>query len=169
MPGASPSLTPVTLNNLSIYYTRTGQPNKALRCLLRVVKQSKQPTSSHDSVSVHAALNLTSVLADLGRHREALHMAQQAVRTLPRGADGKTAVDPSLLCAAYHNLAVQQERLGATAGHMQSYRAALAQVRRSGDEDNQMAQFIQKAYDEAMARQSAQKHPRATLKPPASK
>ena len=129
MPSASPSLIPVTLNNLSIFYTRTGQPQKALRCLLRVVKQAKVPSSSQDSVAVHAALNLTTVLADMGRHREALQMAQQAVRNLPRSANGRSA-DPSLLCAAYHNLAVQQERLGSTAGHMQSYRAALAQVRR---------------------------------------
>ena len=155
MPSASPSLIPVTLNNLSIFYTRTGQPQKALRCLLRVVKQAKVPSSSQDSVAVHAALNLTTVLADMGRHREALQMAQQAVRTLPRSANGRSA-DPSLLCAAYHNLAVQQERLGSTAGHMQSYRAALAQVRRTADaKDAQMVSFIEQAYVEAQARQAS--------------
>ena len=81
MPDVSLALRAVTLNNLSIYYARTGQPHAALRCLQRVVKQSS--TAAHaDDVSVHVALNLTTVLADLGRHREALETAHGAVRSL---------------------------------------------------------------------------------------
>ena len=78
----SAALKAVTLNNLSIYYSRTKQHYAALRCLQRVLKQEQAATGMHprsdcDDVSVHVSLNLTTVLADLGRHRDALAMAQQ--------------------------------------------------------------------------------------------
>ena len=66
---------------------------------------------SEDDIRVHVALNLTAVLADLGRHREALEMAHEAVEDLRRdAAERGEAPQASLLSAAYHNLAVQQER-----------------------------------------------------------
>ena len=47
----------------------------------------------------------------------------------------------SLLSAAYHNLAVQQERLGSSKGHVRSYRAAVQQARKGGAK-SQMASFM---------------------------
>ena len=44
---------------------------------------------------------------------------------------GKPA-DASLLSAAYHNLAVQQERLGHVRGQVRSYRSAVQQARKGG-------------------------------------
>ena len=180
MPDVSLALRAVTLNNLSIYYARTGQPHAALRCLQRVVKQSS--TAAHaDDVSVHVALNLTTVLADLGRHREALETAHGAVRSLTERARPPTGVgasgaparpDASLLSAAYHNLAVQQERLGHTQGQIASYKSALHLVKRAGgDKDSPMVQFVQNAYAEAK-RRAANPPPRpasaavATAPPP---
>ena len=180
MPDVLLALRAVTLNNLSIYYARTGQPHAALRCLQRVVKQSL--TAAHaDDVSVHVALNLTTVLADLGRHREALETAHGAVRSLTERARPPTGVgasgaparpDASLLSAAYHNLAVQQERLGHTQGQIASYKSALHLVKRAGgDKDSPMVQFVQNAYAEAK-RRAANPPPRpasaavATAPPP---
>merc|ERR1739841_109942 len=81
-PHASPALRAVTLNNAGIYYARTGNPPAALRCLERVGRQGGVVVE--DDVSVHVRLNMTTVLADLGRHGDALEMAQEAVRTLTR-------------------------------------------------------------------------------------
>ena len=117
-PHASPALRAVTLNNAGIYYARTGQPQAALRCLERVGKQGGVVVE--DDVSVHVMLNMTTVLADLGRHDEALEMAQEAVRTLTRAERAGKTTDSSLLSAAYHNLAVQQERLGSSKGHVRA-------------------------------------------------
>eukprot|EP00965_Chrysotila_dentata_P138328 4575255-Pleurochrysis_carterae.AAC.2 len=194
MPLTNRSLQAVTLNNLSIYYVRTGHPHRALRCLHRVLRQGPLG-ATEDSVQAHAALNLTSVLADLGRHEEALEMAQHAVRLLEQNSNGSP--DPSLMCApcsvlshiqrkaryrsrcylgqvssfcmacadllhdfalaprcaAYHNLAVQQERFGSTRGYVLSYRHALLQAKRSeAARSSQMYSFIQDAYTQAKQR-----------------
>ena len=142
----SPGLKAVTLNNLSIYHSRTQQPHAAERCLQRalaLVDDSARAHGAHsdgDDISVHVCLNLTTVLADVGRHRDSLAMAQQAVKALGRQKKpsvDSTRPDPTiqLASAAYYNLAVQQERLrtgqGGT-GFAQSYRAAIAEAKRAG-------------------------------------
>lgn len=162
LPTASEALEGVTLNNLSIYYSRTAQPQRALRCLLRVLKtgrptqqQVESGDAAEDNVAVHVALNMTTVLADLGRHREALEMAQQAVRTVT-GVAASRGQEPeaSLLCAAFHNLAVQQERHGLI--HMNTYRQALLAAKRGrGGVDDPMAVFLAEAYQQAQRRAEA--------------
>ena len=74
-PHASPALRAVTLNNAGIYYARTNNPQAALRCLERVGRQGGVVVE--DDVSIHVTLNMTTVLADLGRHHEALEKAQE--------------------------------------------------------------------------------------------
>ena len=145
----APGLEAVTLNNLSIYHSRTQQPHAAQRCLQRALElvdgaaraRGSQPDS--DDISVHVCLNLTTVLADVGRHQDSLAMAQQAVKALgrqKRQSPDATQLDPTiqLASAAYYNLAVQQERLRTGhggAGFAQSYRTAIAEARRSGRVD----------------------------------
>ena len=166
-PHASPALRAVTLNNAGIYYARTGNPLAALRCLERVGQQGGVVVE--DDVSVHVTLNMTTVLADLGRHAEALEKAQEAVRTLTKAERAGKQTDSSLLSAAYHNLAVQQERLGSRKGHVRSYRAAVLQARK-GPQGNktQMASFMEQAYIHARMRasQPPATNPAATSLPP---
>ena len=142
----SPGLKAVTLNNLSIYHSRTQQPHAAERCLQRALELVGGAARAHgahadgDDISVHICLNLTTVLADVGRHRDSLSMAQQAVKALGRQkkpSAGSMRPDPTiqLASAAYYNLAVQQERLrtgNGSAGFAQSYRAAIAEAKRGG-------------------------------------
>jgi hypothetical protein len=149
-PHATPALRAVTLNNAGIYYARTGNPAAALRCLERVGSQGGAVVE--DDVSVHVTLNMTTVLADLGRHGEALEKAQEAVRSLTRAERAGRPVDASLLSAAYHNLAVQQERVGNARGHVRSYRAAVLQARRGGGKSQSMASFMEQAYSHARTR-----------------
>ena len=86
------ALRAVTLNNAGIYYARTGNPAAALRCLERVGSQGGAVVE--DDVSVHVTLNMTTVLADLGRHGEALEKAQEdgLVRRSPDGVWQPTAL-----------------------------------------------------------------------------
>lgn len=161
LPSAPMALQAVTLNNFSIYYSRIGQPQRALRCLLRVLKQGTPLAKSalcaetvEDNVSVHAALNMTSILAELGRHREAFDMAQQALHSVTAGAAYRgEQPDASLLCAALHNLAVQQERLGSTHGHVSTYRAAMLAAKKGKvDIKDPMAAFLADSYEKATRR-----------------
>jgi hypothetical protein len=161
LPSASVVLQAVTLNNLSIYYSRIGQPQRALRCLLRVRKQvpplAKSAScgeTSEDNVSVHAALNTTSILAELGRHREALNMAKEALHSVTAAAACRgEQPEASLLCAALHNLAVQQERLGSTHGHVSTYRAAMLAAKKGRAViDDPMAAFLADTYEKAARR-----------------
>lgn len=159
----SPGLKAVTLNNLSIYHSRTQQPHAAERCLQRALELVGGAARAHgahadgDDISVHICLNLTTVLADVGRHRDSLSMAQQAVKALGRQkkpSAGSMRPDPTiqLASAAYYNLAVQQERLrtgNGSAGFAQSYRAAIAEAKRGGT-------VTQKS---ALTRSSARGHP----------
>lgn len=153
----TPSLRAVTLNNLSIYYSRTRQSHGALRCLQRVLRPEQTAAGGSspevDDVSVHVSLNLTTVLADLGRHKEKLQTAQQAVKVLAlREETAGKRPDPSLVSAAYHNLAVQQERLGlgnSSSGYVRSYRTAIAEAKRGGAASSAMADFLEKAYSQA--------------------
>ena len=150
-PHATNALRAVTFNNAGIYYARTGQPQAALRCLERVGKQGAIVVE--DDVSVHVKLNMTTVLADLGRHENALEMAQEAVRMLTHAERSGKPVDSSLLSAAYHNLAVQQERLGSRKGHVMSYRAAMLQARKAGQGNGApMQNFMEQAYTHAKQR-----------------
>ena len=77
------SLQALTLNNLAVYYNGTGQPRQALRCLQRTRRMCRRPDDDEraeldapdDDVSTHALLNMTTVLAALGRHHEAMQVA----------------------------------------------------------------------------------------------
>lgn len=57
-----------------------GQLDVALRCLTGAVEASSAETE--DDVTIHASLNITTALAQLGRHKEALQMAEQVVALL---------------------------------------------------------------------------------------
>ena len=163
-PHASPALRAVTLNNASIFYARTGNPHAALRCLQRIGRQGS--TMIEDDVSVHMLLNMTTVLADLGRNADALEKAQDAVRMLAHSERSGRLVDPSLLSAAHHNLAVQQERLGIRNGSVRSYRAAVLHARKGGIKSQPMATFMEQAYTSARSRAVQPRALRGSLLPP---
>lgn len=76
------------------------------------------------------------------------------MKTLTRAERAGKPTDASLLSAAYHNLAVQQERLGNKKGHVRSYRAAVLQARKThgGGAKTQMATFMEQAYSHARQR-----------------
>ena len=147
------ALRAVTLNTAGIYFMRSGAPEVALRCLASAITAGG--SNATDDITIHASLNMTTALAEMGRHGEALDTAEEVVRLLA-GPRSPTRVppDPSLLSAAHHNLAVQQQRMGLSETAMQSYRAAAEAARQSSagslrptvQDVDHAARFIEKSY-----------------------
>jgi len=116
----------VTWNNLACYYRRTGKLRAAVTYLERALA-IEENAGGCDAAQTH--LNLCATLSQLQRHSEALGHAQKALiriyETLSRlmlsgklkpPADGREVAEEqqeqvTVLCVAYHNLAVEQEYL----------------------------------------------------------
>ena len=157
------ALRAVTLNSLGIYFMRSEQPQVALRCF-DCVRQIGGG-GAKDDVNLHALLNTTTVLSELGRDAESLRAAEAAVRIVERGH----TMDPSLESAAFHNLAVASQRVGAGQIAIKSFRAALRNSRRQrtsercttaagaarmrqGSPDKKVARHMQLSYESAVNR-----------------
>lgn len=118
-----------TWNNLACYYRRQGKLRTAVTFLERAL-QIEEHTGSSDAAQSH--LNICATLSQLGRHADALYHAQSALIRIYEilsplmlrgelGADGRAPPERqeqlTVLCIAYHNLAVEQE-------YLQNYDAA---------------------------------------------
>ncbi len=145
------SLQALTLNNLAVYYNGTGQPRQALRCLQRTRRMCRRPDDDDraeldvpdDDVSTHALLNMTTVLAALGRHHEAMQVAEEAVAIVR--SQGREEEQHHLLPAAYHNLGVQKERLrAASAAAKHAYGRARHAARATADGGTELARFVER-------------------------
>lgn len=116
----------ITWNNLACYYRRMGKLRTAVTFLERALA-IEEHTGNADSAQTH--LNLCATLSQLQRHADALYHAQSALiriyeilsplmisgelSSLPRhGAAGDERHEQvTVLCIAYHNLAVEHEYL----------------------------------------------------------
>merc|ERR1719188_313704 len=110
----------ITWNNLACYYRRTGKLRSAVTFLERALAiEEHQPGG--DVAQTH--LNLCATLSQLERHTDALHHAQSALirsyefivplMQLTPGSSESQVSDLqeqiTVLCIAYHNLAVEHE------------------------------------------------------------
>lgn len=117
----------ITWNNLACYYRRIGKLRTAVNYLERALA-IEEGFGSSDAAQTH--LNLCATLSQLQRHSDALGHAQSALvrmfevltpalisGSLAPGPDGRPRVPEStldqvtILCIAYHNLAVEYEHL----------------------------------------------------------
>mmetsp|Transcript_107811 Transcript_107811/g.336235 ORF Transcript_107811/g.336235 Transcript_107811/m.336235 type:complete len:337 (-) Transcript_107811:15-1025(-) len=116
----------ITWNNLACYYRRTGKLRAAVAFLERALAVEEH-TGNADSAQTH--LNLCATLSQLQRHADALYHAQSALIRIyeilaPLMLSGELSVPPragrageeqheqvTVLCIAYHNLAVEHEYL----------------------------------------------------------
>ena len=146
---SSVMLRSVTLNSLGIYFMRSGEPQTSLRCLNCVVKIGR--TSAEDGVYIHALLNMTTVLAELGRHVESLHVAKHVIRILAKGRKNYST-ESSLHSAAFHNLAVALQRAGKSQSAVRSFRAAaqLSQKRSTTPSPMNVSAFMEQSYTQAV-------------------
>lgn len=116
----------ITWNNLACYYRRTGKLRTAVTYLERALA-IEEHTGNADSAQTH--LNLCATLSQLQRHADALNHAQSALIRIyeilsPLMLSGELALPDgpenvgderheqvTVLCIAYHNLAVEHEYL----------------------------------------------------------
>lgn len=116
----------ITWNNMACYYRRTGKLRTAVAFLERALAIEEHLRDA-DAAQTH--LNLCATLSQLQRHADALHHAQSALIRIyellspimlraqlslnPSGAKKRedNAEQVTVLCIAYHNLAVEHEYL----------------------------------------------------------
>jgi len=114
----------ITWNNLACYYRRTGKLRTAVTFLERALA-IEEHTGNADAAQTH--LNLCATLSQLQRHADALYHAQSALIRIyeilaplmlsgelaPGNADvgDERHEQVTVLCIAYHNLAVEHEYL----------------------------------------------------------
>lgn len=115
----------ITWNNLACYYRRMGKFRTAVTFLERALA-IEEHTRNADAAQTH--LNLCATLSQLQRHVDALYHAQSALiriyeilaplmlsgklSTSGTGAPGEERHEQvTVLCIAYHNLAVEHEYL----------------------------------------------------------
>jgi tetratricopeptide (TPR) repeat protein len=130
----------VTWNNLACYYRRTGKLRSAVTFLERALAIEEHIRNA-DAAQTH--LNLCATLSQLGRHADASYHAQSALIRMyeilsPSMLQGKldSVGRPgderheqlTVLCIAYHNLAVELEYLknheGAVCAHAEGLKWA---------------------------------------------
>jgi tetratricopeptide (TPR) repeat protein len=132
----------ITLSNLSCYELKHGSAERSLSCLLKAFAiEGALYEEGGPANIVSTSMNLTVVLSNLGRHREALRQAEKSCQLLAktRGTDAidkvpifnlavgsgeHVALDSNIRCIAFYNLGVEQEHNKMPERAVASYRRA---------------------------------------------
>mmetsp|Transcript_82421 Transcript_82421/g.181288 ORF Transcript_82421/g.181288 Transcript_82421/m.181288 type:complete len:317 (+) Transcript_82421:179-1129(+) len=160
----------ITWNNLACYYRRTGKLRTAVTYLERALA-IEEHVDSADAAQTH--LNLCATLSQLQRRPEAIMHAQSALirmyETLSPlmlngqlsdvsdgdGSGGENREQVTVLCIAYHNLAVEYEYLKNFDAALTAYTSGLRWATRFLDETHQIKGILRTAIDSIKAKTSA--------------
>jgi len=128
----------ITFNNLACFYRRTGKLRSAVGFLERALA-IEEHSGNPEAAQTH--LNICACLSQLQRHADALYHAQSALIRLyeslsPRllagdlsgseeDLDEECLEQVTVLCIAYHNLAVEHEHLKNYVGALSAYCSGL--------------------------------------------
>lgn len=142
----------VTFNNFGCFYKRRGKYHAALHYLERAqrVEQHAPPGAVENAPGT--LLNICAVLSKMGRHREALTYAEEAVeeaRTLAAaegGEEGEGAAARGVVAMAQHSVAVESEHLGRRERAAAAYRAAARAAAAAWGEESAMAHAMQQSW-----------------------
>ena len=122
----------VTFNNLACFYRTQGKTKAALMYLKKTLRIESTLDTVDNPGDTH--LNMCAVLSELGRHKQALGHANQALILLQDelfspGEDGEQKKIPSdrlrVLAIAYHNIGVENEFLGSYGKAISTYEKGL--------------------------------------------
>jgi len=157
----SPIEKALTFNNLACYYRRAGKLRTALTYLEKALS-IEEKVNGPDMAQTH--LNLCATLSQLGRHERALFHAQAALirmyetlcKVLYESHPSDEPVEKStlapalldrvsVLCIAYHNLAVEHEYLKDVTQAMHAYKEGLRWAWRFLGEDHQICGIMKQA------------------------
>ncbi|KAL1504711.1 hypothetical protein AB1Y20_008490 [Prymnesium parvum] len=155
----------ITLNNIACYYRRRSQPKVAIAYLMRALDIETKCKSPHKPADTH--LNLCAVSSQLGHHHQAMRHAKAALHLLKRelGGDAQPGSASGLLtegqdlrgspermavlAIAYHNLAVQQERMELQAEALRSFAHAADIASRHVGDAHPITSELRSAYEAA--------------------
>lgn len=167
----------ITLNNLACFYRRTGKLRTALTFLERALDiEERRPEA--DTSQTH--LNLCATLSQLRRHDRALYHAQCALirmyeilspamhqGELRKGEEMGTEARErmSVLCIAYHNLAVEHEYLKNYQSALSAYREGIRWAKDFLGEDHQIHQILLYSYNAVSKAQQGKSDSKAKAKP----
>jgi len=141
----------VTYNNIACCLRRSGKLRSALK-YLNLALQLEEGAAGADTSQTH--LNLCATLSQLGRHQEAMMHAQMALIKLyedvttplvSSGAEPDVAERASILCIAYHNLAVEHEYLKNFKAAERAYASGLRWAQAYLGADHQVFQLLNKS------------------------
>jgi len=154
----------ITWNNLACYYRRTGKLRTAVSFLERALALEEH-TGSCDLAETH--LNLCATLSQLQRHGDALTHAQSALiltyemlAPLMLDPSGDTGAESSeevkkqvtVLCIAYHNLAVEHEYRKHFEAALNAYTSGLQWAGRFLDGNHQLHTVLRNSADAVKAK-----------------
>jgi tetratricopeptide (TPR) repeat protein len=154
----------ITWNNLACYSRRAGKPRSAVTFLERAL-QVEERTGSADVAQTH--LNLCATLSQLKRHVDALHHAQCALirvfenvtsesllrgQPLDEGRFGRPNESVTVLCIAYHNIAVEHEFLRNYDAAMSNYVEGLRWAARFLSETHQLFGILRSSVETVKAK-----------------
>lgn len=157
----------VTWNNLACYYRRTGKLRSAVIFLERALA-IEDSAGNADAAQTH--LNLCATLSQLNRHGDALVHAQSALIRMyevlgPRMLVGELSLAGSVareevhdqitvLCIAYHNLAVEHEYLKHYDAAICAYAEGMRWASRFLGDGHQLFDILRESVDAVKAKLS---------------
>ena len=127
----------MTLNNLSCYYQKVQNPQRALDYLERSLSFKGADTLSRAGTY----LNLSSIKTQLGHHHSAASASRKAIKLL----SGQTA-SPSTLVLAYHSLGVALEATGQQLTALDAFHTGACLAHEAVGRRHELTQQLQRRY-----------------------
>lgn len=151
----------VTFNNLACFYRKKGKTKAALQYLKKTLRIEATLEKVENPGDTH--LNMCAVLSELGRHKQALGHANQALIMLQDelfspAEDGEQKTIPSdrlaVLAIAYHNIGVEHEFLNAFPKAISTYKKGLKLAEAHLGAEHGISETLRDSLQEAEARVS---------------
>jgi len=146
----------VTFNNLACFYRKKGKTKAALQYLKKTLRIESTLETVENPGDTH--LNMCAVLSELGRHKQALSHANQALIMLQDelfspSDDGEQKEIPSdrlaVLAIAYHNIGAEHEHLNALPKAIATYEKGLKLAETHLGEEHGISETIRTSLKEA--------------------
>lgn len=116
----------VTFNNMGCFYKSMSKLHTALQYLKKALQIEEKPNvKCQNPAGTH--LNLCALLSQMGKHQEALHHADRALKlleTAPPTESGPSGNSESLICVAYFNMGAEFEHLKRPTEALWAYKRA---------------------------------------------
>jgi len=153
----------ITWNNMACYYRKANKP-RAAQTLLERALAIEEHTGSPEAAQTH--LNLCATLSQMQKHGEAIQHAQSALilmyeiispmlfegRIQPGAVSDDAKERLTVLCIAYHNLAVEHEHMKNAQAAANAYREGVKWASQFLGEPHQLVGILQNGLEAVAAK-----------------